>query len=79
MPLPASEMEFKYARSVSRDAMNCMKVIIALICPLRIVGYKISFSESRLSTIVPKLIFNLWAWIYPEIIEFYFFHRIIVK
>jgi len=24
---------------------------------------------------IPILIFNMWAWIYPEIIEFYFFSR----
>jgi len=24
---------------------------------------------------IPILIFNLWAWIYPEIVEFYFFGK----
>lgn len=28
---------------------------------------------------VPILIFNLWAWVYPEIIEFYFFAKEVEK
>ena len=65
--------------------MKTFRIVFGIlaIIPLALLADKIFFhptvyDEDSIRTLaflvlgLPILIFNLWAWIYPEIIEFYF-------
>lgn len=68
--------------------MRTFRIVLGIlaIIPLALLADKMIFhateyDEASLKTLtylifgVPILMFNIWAWIYPEIIEFYFFGK----
>jgi len=68
--------------------MKTFRIVLGIltIIPIALLADKIFFrptdyDEQSLRVLaysvlgVPILIFNLWAWVYPEIIEFYFFGK----
>jgi hypothetical protein len=69
-------------------AMKTLRIVLGIltIIPFVLLADKIFFrptdyDENSLRTLAysvfgaPILIFNLWAWLYPEVVEFYFWGK----
>jgi len=64
-----------------RIVLGILTIIPVALLADKILFHSTDYGEDSLRTLaflvigLPILILNLWAWIYPEIIEFYFLGR----